>query len=114
MAGWTEHHPGPGREPAGRMRRQIVWPQISFRFHDPADAFDAGGNMDKIFPEEFPGDEAGVPIVKGARQLLHCELKRGCIMPVRPTFLQQEFFGFKALSVASPMLFKKYENEFIL
>jgi hypothetical protein len=49
------------------MRGQIVWTKIRFRFHDPAHPLNATRYMNQAFPEQFPGDQNRVAIVKCAR-----------------------------------------------
>jgi len=53
------------------MGRQVVRAQVSLHFDDFPDAFDAVLDANEQFAEQFPGDEGGIPVIKGARQRLH-------------------------------------------
>src|SRR6266446_948169 len=67
----AEHHLRSFGQSFGRMRREIMWAEISFYLHNAADAFHAIADMDKMFSKQFLRDENRVAIIEGARQFSH-------------------------------------------
>src|SRR5512139_3165665 len=68
---WAEHDLGPWCESFCRMRCQIMRSKISFVFYNPANPLYASRYMNEVFPQQLPGNDHGVPIIKCSSQFLH-------------------------------------------
>jgi len=63
---WAEHDFRSLSQSARGMRRKIVRTKVSLDLHDPTDVLPALRYVHQIFPEQFPGNQDGVAIVKCA------------------------------------------------
>ncbi len=52
------------------MGGEVMGSEVCLIFHNPANAFQAVRQMNKVFPEQLSGDDDRIPIIKFTFQFL--------------------------------------------
>ena len=66
IPGRTEHDFRPFGESFSRMGGEIMGSEVRLILHNPADAYQAVRWMNEVFPEQLPGDDDRIPVIKRA------------------------------------------------